>query len=130
MLFGKAVNIENCAACHDQSWWLCYTCYTCYTWIHLAEVDHCAVCTLQMFKLKTFCVLIINMNLQFSSIWEIPSLNTLGSSTPSGSLVCLVATSNGTPNTAFPKNITIIIIYYNSTRHKWHESFAIHEWMK
>ena len=24
MLFRK-VKIENCAACHDQSWWLCYT---------------------------------------------------------------------------------------------------------
>ena len=29
MLFGKAVKIENCAACHDQSAWLCYT------WIHV-----------------------------------------------------------------------------------------------
>ena len=29
MLFGKAVKIENCAACHDQSRWLCYT------WIHV-----------------------------------------------------------------------------------------------
>ena len=27
-VFGKAVKIENCAACHDQSWWLCYTWYS------------------------------------------------------------------------------------------------------
>ena len=25
VLFGKAVKIENCSACHDQSSWLCYT---------------------------------------------------------------------------------------------------------
>ena len=25
MLFGKDDKIKNCAACQDQSWWLCYT---------------------------------------------------------------------------------------------------------
>ena len=49
MLFGKVVKIENCAACHDQSWWLCYM------WIHVERPLNINTLPIEQHFLFAFC---------------------------------------------------------------------------